>query len=359
VGRGFEAGREREIKRITLAGYYGEGNLGDDALALGFLTGLRSQDVVVTALSGNPEGTQRALGIRAIARKNIGAINDELKTTDVLVFGGGGLLQDATSLLSLKYYTHLIHTAKKLGKKVALLGQGIGPVNSYLGKRAAAGALALCDLVCVRDAQSLQTARSLGANRAELTADLAWLVPSAAEADAFQLGAMKSIAVSARPWARHKVADVFGEFGRMLFQNGYVPVLVEMDRTMDGVILDTIAKKHGGRAPDIRNVAAPQDMLSRISRMHGMVAMRLHAGILAAKCGIAPLMVAYDAKVSSFAQMMGLPFVQLDGLSSNRLWDVFREFEANRDSHNRQTVERAAEQTELARKNMDLLQQIL
>ena len=348
--------------RIVLAGYYGCGNVGDDALMLGLLTGLGEAPMEITALSGNPELTRRMFNVRAVPRKDPRAIKGELETTDALVFGGGGLLQDKTSLLSLKYYTHLIHMAKGMGKRVALIAQGIGPIDSYLGRRATAKALALCDLITVRDSESLSVARSLGAKHVELTADLAWLVrPSNSPAAEFGMAGMKSVAISARPWKNAKrIAEAFGGFSQTLFKRGYIPVPVEMDRGMDTKILDQIAKLHGGRCPDIRNVSSPADMVSKLGRMNAIVSMRLHAGIFAASAGIAPMMIAYDPKVSSFARLLGLPIpLAVDEISAPRLWDTFQAFEDKRDAYNALVATKRDEQRTLAQRNADLLLAVL
>jgi polysaccharide pyruvyl transferase CsaB len=348
--------------RIVLGGYYGCGNIGDDALLYGLLTGLGAAPWQITVLSGNPEETRRQFGHPAVPRKNLGAIKDAIDGADALVLGGGGLLQDKTSLLSLKYYTHLIATAKKADKKVALLAQGIGPINSFLGKRAASGALAACDLVSVRDTESLAVARGLGCHRAELTADLAWLArPSQTPAVEFGMAGMKSVAISARPWSNDKkIAEAFGGFCQILFRNNYIPVLVEMDRGMDTKILDAIAKLHGGRCPDIRNVVHPADMLARIGRMNAVVSMRLHAGIFAAISGIAPTMVAYDPKVASFVQIMGLPkALAVEQLTSEALWDMFRSFEEQRAGFSAEFERRREEQLKLSMRNVELLRSTL
>lgn len=317
----------------------------------------------VVALAGNPDETHRAIGAYAVGRRDKAAIARELESAAALVFGGGGLLQDATSIFSLNYYCGLITQAKKMGKKVILLAQGVGPIESFLGKRTASNALKLCDLITVRDAKSQSVVRSLGfAGRVEITADLAWLVKPAEGPDsAFQLGDMKAVAIAPRPWGKTKqIAEAFGGFTQILFKNGYVPVLVEMDRSMDTAILDTIAKLHGGRCPDIRKVLSPADMLNRIGRMHAVVSMRLHAGIFAASAGIAPLMISYDPKVSSFATTLGLQNpLPVEAISPQRLWDTFRNFEDKRGELNAQVAARAEEQRNLAMKNIELLVEAL
>lgn len=345
--------------RIVVAGYYGCGNVGDDALLAGLQVGLGNLPVKLTALSGNPDETFRYLGITSVPRRDFARVKQELEAADALVFAGGGLLQDVTSLFSLQYYAKLISLAKKLDKKVVMLAQGIGPVNSFFGKRTAAAALRQVDVITVRDPQSLQTMRSLGVNRpAEVTADLAWLaMPEESPEAQFELGSMKTVGIAPRPWGKPKdLAAAFGGFAQLLFKNSYVPMLVEMDRTLDTAILDQIAKLHGGRAPDIRNIHAPAQMLARLKRMHCVVAMRLHAGILAASAGVPPMMISYDPKVTAFANLLGLPNpLPADGLTPEKLWDAFQRFERDREAIKATILDRREAQIKAAKRNIDIL----
>jgi polysaccharide pyruvyl transferase CsaB len=345
--------------KLLVAGYYACGNVGDDALLQAFYQEMSRFGVRIVAMAGNPERLQRAIGVPGIPRRDFGYFSKELETSDALVFAGGGILQDATSYFSIRYYTSLIQKAKKMQKPVFLIAQGIGPVTSVLGRGAASAALKQVDLLTVRDPQSGNLARQLGyRGPIEVTADLAWLLqPAQHPGTEFNVAGMKAVAVSARPVKGYKdLAKAFGDFAQMLFRNQFVPVLLEMDTEMDRKLLDEIAKLHGGRCPDIRNLHTPSEMLARIARTHAMVAMRLHAGIFAAKSGIAPLMIAYDPKVVAFCQQLGLPSpLPLEGLTAQRLWDAFSNLERERTSLTRSMKEKTEEMVELARRNIDIL----
>lgn len=345
--------------KIVVAGYYGCGNLGDDALLQAIVNGLSETSIQIVAMSGDPDRTFRALGVRSIPRRSPVAFKTEMETASALVLGGGGLFQDVTSVFSLFYYAGLIQHAKRAGKRVVLLAQGVGPINSYWGKRKALAAFKMCDAITVRDARSLTELRNLGVKgNVEITADLGWLVkPSQSEDPEFQLGDMKAVAVCPRPWKGIKnISSIFGEFLQLLYKNQYMPVLVEMDRSMDTQILDAIAKNHGGRCLDIRNVLAPSDMVARIQRMHAVVSMRLHAGIFAASCGIAPTMIAYDPKVSSFVKDLNLPTsISADGLSARSLWDAFETTEGRREELDKFVQEKRKDFETAAQRNIDML----
>ncbi len=345
--------------KLLVAGYYGCGNLGDDALLAGFVAGLGSLPVEVTALSGNPESTYRNLGVASIPRRDMSAIKRELENSSALVFAGGGLLQDVTSGFSLRYYTNLVQLGKRMGKPVFMLAQGIGPITGFLGKGSAKSALTACDILTVRDQESYKALRALGVKRtAEVTADLAWLCPSEdTQEGEFGLGTMKSVGIAIRPWKKSKkIAEAFGGFIQLLFRNNYVPVLIEMDRTMDTQLMDAIAKMHGGRCPDIRNIPNPAVLIGRLKRMNAVVAMRLHAGILAASVGIAPLMVSYDPKINGFCGSLGLPApLPIESISAESLWEAFRKFEAERESLNKIVEQKKPEMTSLAMKNVNIM----
>jgi len=276
-----------------------------------------------------------------------------------LVFAGGSLLQDVTSLASLHYYCNLIRLGKKCHKPVFLLAQGIGPIRSFFGKAMAKSALNLCDLITVRDPESLQTIRKLGVQKhISVTADFAWLCPSdTSSKEEFGLPGMTSVGIAARMWKGMKnPATTFGDFAMTLFRNNYVPVLIEMDKAKDSELLDAIAKLHGGRCPDIRNISTPSQLLSRIQRLHSMVAMRLHAGILACVAGIPPLMIAYDPKITAFADIMQLPTpLDIRNLTPDRLWNAFQEYERQKENLKIALEKKRVEQTELARKNVTIL----
>ena len=320
------------MKNLLLAGYLGAGNLGDDAVMLGLVHGLGGAGYSVTVLSGAPEETHRLYGFPSVARRDKKLIEAAILKCDALVFPGGSIFQDSSSMMSPTYYADLVETAKKHGKKVVLVGQGIGPLNGFIGKGASRKALNMADGITVRDPMALQALKDLGVTKpARMAADSAFLlpVPRLVEEGGYGLQGMKTVAIAPRPVKEkgRDVAGLFGELCKLLYQAGTMPTLVPMDRNEDIPLVDAISKAQGGRVPDLRKIVTPMEVQQRLARMDAVLAMRLHAGILAATVGVPPLMVSYDPKVTAFAKGLNLgPALPLEGLTAPRLLNVFLEF---------------------------------
>jgi N-acetylglucosaminyldiphosphoundecaprenol N-acetyl-beta-D-mannosaminyltransferase len=85
-----------------------------------------------------------------------------------LVFGGGTLFQDRTSLRSLMYYLAIAKIASMNGVKVELWGNGLGEINSPIGKRLLKKALNRASYIGLRDKHSYEYALSLGVSKEKL-----------------------------------------------------------------------------------------------------------------------------------------------------------------------------------------------
>ncbi|RYG30128.1 polysaccharide pyruvyl transferase CsaB, partial [bacterium] len=286
------------MARILLAGYLGSGNLGDDAIMAAFAESIGKFGVECSALSGNPEETYRLHQIPGTPRRDMAAIEKAIASHDALVFPGGSIFQDVTSVRSVAYYARLVEMAKKANKRVYLVGQGVGPLKSYFGKRWAQKAFRSADGVAVRDPQSLEALRSLGVKTPiRTTADTAFLMnePIHAEGvESFGVGGMKTVAILPRPVKNVDVAGITAELCARAHKEGYMPVLIPMDRNEDVPLIQKISDRQGGRIPDLRKVISPYEVMNRMDRMDLCVSFRLHGGILAATTGVPPMMVSYD-----------------------------------------------------------------
>ena len=148
--------------RVAVSGYYGFGNLGDEAILSVLLElfqcrwDLAGDDVCV--LSGAPKETARIHNVRAIGRTSPRALRRELRRCDLFVSGGGGLIQDRTSRRSAAYYLGLLEWSARHAP-VVLMGQGLGPLSGRLTQRWARRILPKAQAALVRDEAS---ARLLG-----------------------------------------------------------------------------------------------------------------------------------------------------------------------------------------------------
>jgi polysaccharide pyruvyl transferase WcaK-like protein len=85
-----------------------------------------------------------------------------------LIISGAGAMNDDYAVHGLYSWSVLAGWAKQLGKPVALVGQGIGPINDDRNRSAARSLLARAELVGVRDARSAEAARELGVSESAL-----------------------------------------------------------------------------------------------------------------------------------------------------------------------------------------------
>lgn len=102
--------------RAVLCGYYGKGNGGDEALLASLLQMLPSE-VSPLVLSGNPDQTRDRYRVETCDRFRLLPVLQALRQSDVFIWGGGSLIQDATSAVSPLYYGGLMALAQQLGLK--------------------------------------------------------------------------------------------------------------------------------------------------------------------------------------------------------------------------------------------------
>ncbi|EYB66561.1 polysaccharide pyruvyl transferase [Deinococcus phoenicis] len=279
--------------RVAVSGYYGFGNAGDEAIALAITRELRAQGAVPLLLSNTPAETAHAYGCESAARMQPAALLGALSRSQVVLSGGGGLLQDRTSARTLSYYLGVIRAARLLGKRVVVFNQSIGPLSEAGGRRVAAALKGV--RVIVRDRGSLETLRALGLE-GELGGDPALLLsptpglnrdpdrvilaPRGDVTDA--MGGLKAVAARLRAEGRHVTALAF---------------MPDHD--------DAAARSLG--ADEVLSPRDPQAALDAIAGAGFVVGVRLHALILAAAAGVPFAGVSYDPKVQGFCADAAAP----------------------------------------------------
>lgn len=303
---------------FTISGYYGCGNTGDEAVLTGMLRPLREafgQDLRITVLSANPARTQyEHPGVDSAHRYRLPAVIRTVRRSDLVISGGGSLLQDVTSARSALYYLAVLRLARLLHRRTMIYAQGIGPLIRPRVRAAVAGALNRTDLITVRDEDSRQLLKSIGVRRPiHVTADPAFLLDAdydSADAalDQARLRGRDVLGVSLRPWPREKewlsalaegvrrASDVTG------LRAASIPMQEGVDERVCGRVAGTNIVPAGARPETIRGL---------IARCGLVVGMRLHSAILAAAEGVPFVPVVYDPKVASFAAAVGQP-VSLD-----------------------------------------------
>ena len=324
--------RERVLQKasvLTIGGYFGCGNIGDDAILLGFLELMHelAPRVEVQALTRRPDRNCRRFGITCIDRRNPIAVRSAFLRSHAFLCGGGSLLQNATSDRSLRYYLGLLRAARHCGCHTLLFAGGIGPL---LGRRAGEWVrreLSRCRYLSLRDTESLRYLRRLGirADRLHESADPALFLPlppaGRAEAILLEQGVParkdKLFCVVLRGGREYAVRckTVITAVRVLCQQRDLIPILPILDEKEDGAQTRIAAELLGGYAITLRE---PSDLTALLSVSLVALTMRLHAMILAGTVALPVLSVApnpHDRKIAAFARASGQEYIDAERLS--------------------------------------------
>ncbi len=148
---------------VLLCGYYGFGNMGDDVLLSRAVAHARQKypALPVCALTASPYVCRRKFGVRCVSRSSLFYVLREIERAEVVVFGGGTLLQNGTSHRSLWYYLFILRVAQTRGKRVELWGNGVEKIRGRVSRRITANALSKCAFLGLRDRDSISEVYSL------------------------------------------------------------------------------------------------------------------------------------------------------------------------------------------------------
>src|SRR5262245_19074683 len=158
---------QQKRSRIVLLGWYGSNNTGDEALATVIVEQLKMRGFTdLIALSTNPEKTSRLLGIESSSRSMLNPRTlKAMVGAKALVLGGGGLIQDGTSVYNLPIYAAYAALARLLGVKVIGWGLGAEPLWTLLGRLLARFICASSVHFSVRDTLSKRLLERAGVPR--------------------------------------------------------------------------------------------------------------------------------------------------------------------------------------------------
>lgn len=300
--------RGRDL-RLLISGYYGAGNLGDEALLAGLLAALRDAPVTPIVASLDPRATTRDHGVAAVDRWR--GLPGAILRADAVLSGGGGLLQDVTSSRSLDYYLGVLRLARLLRKPAVVFAQSLGPLSD-VGEDRVRRALRGVPLG-LRDQPSLELAARLGLT-AYAVADTALLLPPCDALGATGTGVGEGETADGAlvlvPRAGYPaVGNVLCDLGRAHLDAG---------GRLRIVLLHAAADDHEGhrlhaRLPEAELVvpATVSAARSALKGARAIVSGRLHGMVLGATCGVPVAGLAYDPKVAGFGAEVGAPVVPI------------------------------------------------
>lgn len=297
--------------QAVLCGYYGKGNGGDEAL-LATLLQMLPNNVTPLVLSGNPEATTNRYRVKSCDRNSLPQVIQALRQSEVFIWGGGSLMQDATSAVSPFYYGGLMTLAQLMGLKTIAWAQGIGPLKRPLTRFLARRTFSNCSAVSVRDRASAELLTNWQVS-CTLAPDPVWALESVAVHGLWNLPAPR-VAVTLRS---HPLLTPtrLTTFTRALvdFQTATQTciLLVPFQQTQDLAIAQAIQPQLPGKS-EIFSLEDPKALKGLFRGVEMAIGMRLHSLIMAASEGCRCFALSYDPKVSQLMSDLDMPGWELD-----------------------------------------------
>ena len=240
--------RGHEVHRISRHEKYGPGGApaARTIPALTFPWPLEARATYLGEIRAVLAGRREALP----AQDKLFGIIDRIREVDALVIGGGGSLNSRFGwLLDERLATALV--ARHLGKPVVLSGQSLGPVLTNHDRETVAELLGLCELVGLRDRDSVRIARQLAPEHPVIVQTLD---------DAVGLG---SASTAPDP---SLISVTLGADGDPLPREDYIAVAA--------AVLDALAERTGAEVEFVPHMA-DQDEGGADLELHAEVAARL------------------------------------------------------------------------------------
>lgn len=308
------------MKRVLVSGYYGFGNCGDEAILYALIRNLKKMlpDIDIIVLSQNPPQTTRNYQVKSIHRFNLLSIIFFMVQSDLIISGGGSLLQDVTSTLSLYYYLTIIGLAKLLRKPVILYANGIGPIKKKANRFITKIILNKVETITVRDQDSRQELYRLEVRRPPIiiAADPVFtlsFIDDPQNTTILQTEHIPSdrplIGISIRPWKTGAdYLDVIARAADGLISRYQCHILfIPMQNPDDVRIIQDVRKRMTNQSYTMQAGHSVQEYMAVIGQLQILISMRLHTLIFAAVQRVPMLGLVYDPKVQSFLDQIGQP----------------------------------------------------
>lgn len=332
--------------RFSIFGYYGQGNAGDEAILAALTDGIKTTipSATISVYSADPKESaathhveafnQFSLDLKFIikgifggSRKNyIKSVYNFLRS-DVILIGGGGLFFDSIETNKWIYgYLKLIHRAKRLGKKVALVGISVGPLHHQDSEVAIGEAFSRADLISVRDNSSKELLIKCGvmAEKVHVIPDLVFTLQSAPDERIQEIISDEGLLINNQSnialtpccyntaqtgWLTQYVAfceKAVSELDSNLW-------LVPMQRNNSHDDLSAINEIFAGlseatkkRTRILANNYNAKEVQGVLSKADFVLAERLHGSIMALNTGTPFMGIAYMPKVVGVLELAGL-----------------------------------------------------
>lgn len=362
---------------ILIGGYYGAGNIGDEAILAAMVGELRSRrsDLSFVVTSWGPEKTSRDLHVDAIQYNDINALLDAALKADLIILGGGGIFHDYWGLdpdtylrsryWDISFFGSMPLLAKLLDIPCMIYAVGVGPFQTDLARQHTRLAFERCQIATLRDSESLEFLEQTGFDVNNPGGPVVKVLPdpvfalTTSAADDEEVAEFLSqrqvergtplLGISLRYWDLERpleewlpfIANGVREFLNKANQVQVILIPFQVTHstahTNDAAVLKKLADllDMPARVHWIEKPLTPRFAQALIKRCTVIVGMRLHSVIMAINVGTPVVALSYAPKVRSVMKRAGLdefcnesltPEASALATQIQAAWDQSREF---------------------------------
>lgn len=321
-----------------LMGYYGARNLGDEMMLVCLRRWLEAQNVRVTVLSEGAQDIRERHGLPALdnlpllgqwawrdawLRGKAFSLLASLARHDALVVGGGDLIRDDRGWRNFLFSVEKIVAAILLRRPVYLVNIGIGAPSTRYGRPVLRWILRRCTRIIARDERTFRLCTELGAGAVtHFAPDIVLSLPQLLEfaappADPRRKYALVCLRTHANDfhqfaWTDGRIRQLAAALDHLSEEHDldieFLPFQAFGPAQDDNHIHNEVASamSAGSRV----TVRPWSDDIPGVMRAVGgaacVIAMRLHAAVLACSLERPCVLMPYDHKVVEFGRQMGL-----------------------------------------------------
>ena len=363
---------------ILIAGYHGFGNSGDEAILLAMknnISKINTPDgIALTALAHKPAETAKAYGINAVQRYSFFSVLRAISRADVILIGGGSVLQDSTSTRSLMYYLSLILMSLLFRKKTMLYANGIGPLSKRFNRRLTKFVVNHIDVITLREQSSYDDLMSVGvsAPKTHVTADPAFSLTGISKEKANDILSSCGIpsdkpivGISLREWKEYDnfYDAIAGLCDYLCGERGCTVVFVPMQYPADlSIGKEILGRMNASGAYILDKRCEPEEILGIFGLFDIVVAMRLHSLIYSALQHVPAVGIIYDPKVKYFLKLLQMPSagdINSTKLDAGGLCEIVNDLIANREKYSKQLAKKSDDLIKKSRRNEIYLQELI
>lgn len=316
---------------VTITGFYGAGNTGDEAILSAIIKSVRGEypDATFTVLSFDPSTTKAEHNVDSLYRPNFGRnwvkmrfreMYRTVERSDVVIVGGGGILQNVHNDMTVPRYLQTAVLAKALGTPVVYYGVGAGPIE---GRVLEAQLRAVCnagDSIIVRDEHSKHCLESIGIGETliKVGVDPVFALEPVSDDRAENMLEREGVrtdrelfGVSVRhhelpEQAKEGIARFLDKVSEEQMEVVFIP-FGKGAESSDRSVSKGIARRmeSDNRVHVLSDKYQPEMILGFVEQMDFVLGMRLHSVIMAATAEVPVLGIPYHPKVRSTLHRLG------------------------------------------------------